>query len=206
MDLKKLKEPFPSKEIKWRIGKTNKDKTRGMALVYIDARAVMDKLDEVLGPQNWQRKHSFGPKGEVLCSIGIKIKDKWIWKSDGAGQTNFEAEKGGLSDAFKRAGVSWGIARYLYNLDSPWVNIDQFGNIKNPPLLPDWALPESERGKKKQDYSKNYDEYQKEENKKESFTCSDCGSEITQAEDSYSKHHYNISLCRKCQKNHKKAV
>jgi hypothetical protein len=38
-----------------------------------------------------------------------------------------EAEKGAISDAFKRAAVMWGIGRYLYDLDSPWVQIEPRG-------------------------------------------------------------------------------
>lgn len=148
MDLRKLKEPFPSKSVQWRVGKTTKDKKRGLALAYIDSRAVMNRLDDIVGPQNWQDKYSFGHNGEIVCSIGIKIGDEWVWKTDGAGQTNFEAEKGGLSDAFKRAGVKWGIGRYLYELEGEWVDLDQYKKIINPPSLPDWALPEKERGKK----------------------------------------------------------
>ena len=32
-----------------------------------------------------------------------------------------------LSDAFKRAAVRWGIGRYLYDLDSPWVALEAAG-------------------------------------------------------------------------------
>jgi len=143
----KLKAPFPSDEVKWRIGATNKDKTRGIALAYVTARAVMDRLDEVVGPENWQRHYEFGNGGTIICSIGIKI-DEWIWKSDGAGQTDFEGIKGGLSDAFKRAAVSWGIARYLYQLEGKWVPVEQKGKsyqLKEEPKLPEWAIPEEEK-------------------------------------------------------------
>tara|TARA_R110000851_G_scaffold284617_1_gene438177 strand:- start:1290 stop:1529 length:240 start_codon:yes stop_codon:yes gene_type:complete len=39
---------------------------------------------------------------------------EWVWKSDGAGETSIEGEKGGFSDAFKRAAVHFGYARELY--------------------------------------------------------------------------------------------
>jgi hypothetical protein len=42
---------------------------------------------------------------------------------NGAGDSDVEAEKGAISDAFKRAAVKWGIGRYLYDLDSPWVDL-----------------------------------------------------------------------------------
>ena len=49
MLLSSLAEPFPSDEIQWRVGSTTKDKKRGMALAYIDARSVMDRLVKVCG-------------------------------------------------------------------------------------------------------------------------------------------------------------
>ena len=42
----------------------------------------------------------------------------WITKTDGAGETDIEGEKGAFSDAFKRAAVHHGVARYLYD-DKP---------------------------------------------------------------------------------------
>jgi len=148
-----LKDPFPSQEIKWRVGATNQEKTKGIALAYIDSRAVMDRLDNVCGEQNWAREHEFGPKGEIICRIGIKChtgqseQSEWVWRSDGASATEFEAVKGGLSDSFKRAAVSWGIARYLYQLKGIWVPIEKRGKsyvLKKTPKLPRWALPTEE--------------------------------------------------------------
>lgn len=125
-NLQALRAPFRADQIYWRIGATTADKSRGMALAYIDARAVMDRLDEVCGPENWQKRYSHAD-AKTICEIGIKIGNEWVWKADGAGDTDHEAAKGALSDAFKRAGVVWGIGRYLYDLSSPWVEIEQAG-------------------------------------------------------------------------------
>jgi Rad52/22 family double-strand break repair protein len=38
-----------------------------------------------------------------------------------------EAEKGALSDAFKRAAVRWGVGRYLYEIKSPWITLEKHG-------------------------------------------------------------------------------
>lgn len=132
IDFNALKAPFPPDMVEWRVGSTSKDKTKGMALAYIDARAVQDRLDEVCGPENWQcRFPHAGTK--TVCEIGVAVRDRdavhWIWKADGAGDTDFEAEKGALSDAFKRAAVKWGIGRYLYDMPAPWVKIDEFKKI-----------------------------------------------------------------------------
>lgn len=123
----RLSAPFMPEEIDWRVGSTNSDKTKGMALAYMDARAVMDRLDSSCGPQNWQCQYT--QAGSIMiCAIGIKFGDDWVWKQDGAGATDFEGEKGTMSDAFKRAAVRWGIGRYLYDIKAPWVAIQPMGS------------------------------------------------------------------------------
>ena len=119
--------PFAAEEIEWRIGSTNGDKTKGMALAYMDARAVMDRFDGVCGPDGWQCNYTMS--GAIaICNIGVLMPSgNWIWKADGAGATDVEGEKGMLSDALKRAAVRWGVGRYLYEMDSPWVAIVQRG-------------------------------------------------------------------------------
>lgn len=118
--------PFPPSQVSWRIGATTQDKTKGIALAYIDARDVMDRLDAVCGPHGWQCDYPHA-NGKTVCRIGIKVGDEWIWKADGAGDSDVEAEKGALSDAFKRAAVRWGIGRYLYDLGETWVAIEPKG-------------------------------------------------------------------------------
>jgi len=124
-----LSSPFDPSEVDWRVGSVTKKDTpspEGMALAYIDARTVMDRLDTVCGPAGWQNRYVM-EGNKTVCEIGIKCGDEWVWKSDGAGDSDVEAEKGALSDAFKRAAVRWGIGRYLYNLKSPWVAVKPFG-------------------------------------------------------------------------------
>jgi hypothetical protein len=122
-----LSEPFPLEYIEWRVGSTNSDKSKGLALCYVDARAVMDRLDSVCGPAGWQCNYSHQTPAVVICNLGILIGDDWVWKADGAGATDVEGEKGMLSDALKRAAVRWGVGRYLYDLKSPWVELEAAG-------------------------------------------------------------------------------
>jgi len=128
--LEKLAAPFPPSQVKWRVGSTSKDKTRGLPLAYVDARLVMQRFDDVLGI-NWQTKIEETPTGRVICSIGVYVQadifNEWVWKSDGAGATDFEGDKGGISDAFKRAAVLWGVGRYLYAVKAPWVELVKDG-------------------------------------------------------------------------------
>lgn len=123
-----LAAPFPPARVRWRVGSTNKAKTRGMVLAYIDSRDVQDRLDQVVHPQNW-RAHIEHQGPVAVCTLEIWCPDRSIWiaKSDGAGATAFEGDKGRISDAFKRSAVHWGVGRYLYGLDSPWVDVEQRG-------------------------------------------------------------------------------
>jgi hypothetical protein len=136
MNLDDLRKPFDPAAISWRVGSTTKDKTKGMALAYIDARDVQDRLDAVCGVGGWQCRYVPMHDKKTVCEVGVWVEHpgfagpnrpaEWIWKADGAGDSDVEAEKGALSDAFKRAAVRWGVGRYLYDLDSPWVELETY--------------------------------------------------------------------------------
>ena len=128
MDISKLSAPFPSTSISWRVGATNKEKTKCIALAYIDARDVMERLDAVVGPQDWQALYPHA-NGKTSCKIGINFNGEWVWKENGCGDSQVEAEKGAFSDAFKRSAVLWGIGRYLYDMPNIWVKMDEWKQI-----------------------------------------------------------------------------
>jgi hypothetical protein len=117
-----LERPFPENKVKWRkaFGKNQ----QGKMLAYVNARDVQQRLDDVLGINNWQTRFPF----PGCCELSIRIDGEWITKSDCADETNIEAAKGQASDSFKRAASAHGIARYLYSIT---------GNE-----LPEWATPE----------------------------------------------------------------
>ena len=120
----RLADPFATSEVKWRVGGRNREKTRGQALAYIDARAVMERLDEVLTPPMWSDEYRYVAEEKVvMCRLSLCIGGEWVSKEDGAEPSDIEPGKGAISDAFKRAGVKWGVARYLYSLSMPWVEL-----------------------------------------------------------------------------------
>lgn len=124
----RLAAPFPVDRVSWRVGSTNAEKTRGMALAYVDARDVQDRLNEVLTPAGWECEYTPMSDKTKCCAITIHVPGIGARrKANGAGETDYEAEKGAFSDAFKRAAVLWGVGRYLYDLGSPWVEIEQRG-------------------------------------------------------------------------------
>lgn len=137
----RLEFPFPPAAVSWRIGRKSKDGKKAALLAYIDARDVMERLDRAAGFGNWQCRYSLAVDGLLICDIGIRVDGEWLWRANGAGDTQVEAEKGKCSDAFKRAAVVWGVGRYLYGLPSPYVEIDQYGKWDKDPELPKWATP-----------------------------------------------------------------
>jgi len=149
---KKLSTPFAPSKVSWRVGRKKKDNPlQGTALCYIDARDVMARLDEVCGPAGWMDSYTETARGRLLCTISIRVNDEWISKSDGAGDTQVEGEKGAISDAFKRAAVKWGVGRYLYDIEAQWVDLDKWGGIlptsrqKLEKALPGSRIPDIER-------------------------------------------------------------
>lgn len=121
----RLSAEFPREAVSWRAQSMAKDGDKALALCYIDARDVMDRLDEVVGAENWSDSYDVHPN-VTICTIAIKTESGWVSKSDGAGDTDVEAEKGRISDALKRAAVHWGVGRYLYAIPSPWVPCDSW--------------------------------------------------------------------------------
>lgn len=117
VDLERLRAPFPDADIDWKMQRSGVRNNEPWAIVvpYVDARAIMNRLDEVAGPENWQARFVPTASG-MLCELSIRIADEWITKMDGSEETEFEAFKGGISKALVRAAVHWGIGRELYNL------------------------------------------------------------------------------------------
>lgn len=117
----KLSAPFPVDAIHWRAQSITQDKSKALALAYLDARDVMNRLDDVVGPAGWTDTYEETPSGRLICRLSVLTPDGvWVMKSDGAGDTDVEGQKGAISDAFKRAAVKWGIGRYLYDLGNVW--------------------------------------------------------------------------------------
>lgn len=117
----------------WKTGQ-DLDK-KASCVAYIDARDVQNLLDKVVWPENWSSDF-YEAKGKLFCKIGIRMNGEWIYKSDSGaleGSDFVEAEttsKGESSDAFKRAGVMWGIGRFLYDMEIQWIDSATYTKYK----------------------------------------------------------------------------
>lgn len=142
---KELMRPFPPERLHWRLGATNAKKnngvpTKGIALAYINARDVMGRLDDVFGPFGWETNLR-EVAGTCACSLTVHVDGRVITRTDTAGQTDVEGEKGAASTALRRAAAQFGVGRYLYMLPNVWVDVKDYKF--DPPKLPAWALPEN---------------------------------------------------------------
>ena len=96
-------------------------------LVYVDARAIQDRLDSVFGAFNWQTAYRKEGEG-FICTLSVQVqkdgKYEWISKEDGSPESDVEGYKGGISTAFKRvASAGFGMGRYLYESDNIYVDL-----------------------------------------------------------------------------------
>jgi len=139
-----LSGPFDPSEVKFKpqIVKNN----RALAIAYVDVRLVEDRLDEVLGVENWQDDYEILTDGSVACRLRVFLGGQWVTKMD-VGSPSEQPDggdrmKAAFSDALKRAAVKFGIGRYLYRLPHQWVEYDPAKKqIVQPPQLPVFALP-----------------------------------------------------------------
>ena len=141
IDLSRLRDFFDESDVDWKPIAVSKKTGQALAAAYISNRAIMDRLDEVCGPENWQNEYKPGPGGGVICGLSIRVGDAWVTKWDGAENTDVEAVKGGLSTSMRRAAVQWGVGRYLYRIPSQWVPVDQHGRLSQKPKIPSEFLP-----------------------------------------------------------------
>lgn len=139
-----LAAPFDLREVRFKPAVVSGN--RALALAYVDARVIQDRLDDVLGVTGWQDEYECLPDGSVVCRLRLRIGEEWITKMDVGGQSEQPDEgdrrKAAFSDALKRAAVKFGIGRYLYRLPSQWVDYDpKKRQFVHAPTLPPSALP-----------------------------------------------------------------
>lgn len=140
-----LAQPFPPGEVQWRVETLSRDKRRALVVPYVDARTVLDRLDEVLGSEGWQDSY------QVLLAEGgnyaVKCRLSLVMPHSGPASAGTQLEvskedvgegdslKAAFSDALKRAAVKFGIGRYLYRLDKQWVDYDPESEAFEAPRL-----------------------------------------------------------------------
>ena len=134
-----LAAPFDPKDLKTRPGRA------GMTFTYADARAVAQRLDDVLGIVGWQFEVSVADtaRGVVKGSLAIVVEGKTVIHED-FGYPNStqddEPLKSAASDALRRCAAQVGVGRSLY---SPEKGVAVAPLMFTRPNVPHIAKPEA---------------------------------------------------------------
>lgn len=80
MNYELFREPFNPAEVEWGIGESGIKQDGSVwakCFAYVSNRAIQDKLDKVVGPENWQT-HVW----DSDVGIAIRIAGEWVWKKE----------------------------------------------------------------------------------------------------------------------------
>lgn len=146
----RLADPFDPRFLKLKPQCVGKDKATALAVVYYDARLVMDRLDAVLGVDGWQDDYEVLADGSVVCRLRLRIGGEWVTRTDVGGQSEQpdggDRLKAAFSEALKRAAVKFGVGRYVYAIPAQWLAYDERRRqITGLPRLREEFLPAAMR-------------------------------------------------------------
>ncbi len=113
-----LHAPFPWDTLEVRPGSVRKDGSGALVLAYADPRVYQARLDDIVGPAQWNVE--FAPWGDhkLICRLTIFGVVKCS-----TGEADLQDKNAGTvaeAQAFKRACVAFGLGRYLYDLPQIW--------------------------------------------------------------------------------------
>ncbi|MBC8737291.1 hypothetical protein F6X40_10770 [Paraburkholderia sp. UCT31] len=123
--LAELLAPFPLSQIEWRTSVNKNDPTQGLAVPCVKFGGLTERLDHVLGAQNWKNEFDQGPNETIRCKLAFRIGSDWLAK---------EHCSTVAQDAFVRAATMWGLGRYLHRVEPQSVELHD-GRLKKTPSL-----------------------------------------------------------------------
>jgi hypothetical protein len=122
---KALRAPFKVNQLYW-VGGVD-----GPYTVHINVHDVENRLDCVMGIENWQDRYE-EVSGRLICYLSLRCDGEWITKSDGILEKHSGGFRTDISEAFKRAAKKFGVGKYLHYLPKD----------SSPTNIPRWAVPD----------------------------------------------------------------
>jgi hypothetical protein len=122
-----LLEPFRMEFIDLKPGAVARENDSALALFYADPRAYMERLDEVVGPDNWSARYTIQSSQHasgMICALTILGITKMDVADFDPGDTP-NVVTSAAAQCFKRAAVNFGLGRYLYSLPQIWADFDK---------------------------------------------------------------------------------
>ena len=121
-------------DVEWRVD-GQIDNGGGCRVVpYLDAPTVARYLDGWVGPFNWRDEYEAVKQGALWCHLEVREpgSDEWIRKTDLGTASNFEPDKGIVSDAFKRVAMrKWRIGANVLDLPNIRLQRGQFDTYES---------------------------------------------------------------------------
>ena len=131
--VEELSAPFEPHEVSFRAGAVNKERTKALALAYVDPRRYQRRLDEAAAGR-WETKYEHELIGGVLivAHAGLAIDGLWRWEvgeellpsAEDMDRYGANAYATVTAQGFKRACTAWGLGRHLYFAPMEWVAYD----------------------------------------------------------------------------------
>lgn len=122
-----LRKPFPLEAHSFVPKATTRDKTRALALAYVDPRTYTERLDEVVGLGGWSREYDIIPaNGRVMVICRVTVLGHTFQNGGECRADDENALTSAMAQAFKRAcsDSPLGLGRYLYSLPQWWAGYD----------------------------------------------------------------------------------
>lgn len=119
-----LAKPFAPEVVQFKPGATTKDKSRALALAYVDSREYQRRLTEVFG-LGWSDRYTVAQmdnKIVVTCELTLGQVTRCDVGECALSDPN--AATIAKAQSFKRACAAFGLGAYLYDLPSRWVAYD----------------------------------------------------------------------------------
>jgi hypothetical protein len=133
---------FDVKDVDFKPQTFSKDGQKCLAIAFVDPRRYQERLDDVVGIANWSVEYrSIGEstqvekpnapsvtRGAVVARISVFDPDtgrtivrEEVGEFDGTGMAMYPTAS---AQAFKRACVTLGLGRYLYDLPQTWAQVE----------------------------------------------------------------------------------
>lgn len=119
---------FPIEDVEFKPQTMSKDGTKALAIAYVDPRAYQRRLDDVVGVANWWVEYRSLGERAIIARItitdpetGLKVIREEVGEFDDKGLAQWPTAS---AQAFKRACVTLGLGRYLYDLPQTWVSVE----------------------------------------------------------------------------------
>jgi len=118
--------PFDPQDVDFKPQTMSKDGNKALAIAFVDPRRYQERLSQVFGVAGWSVEYRELGEKAIIAKLTIRTPDGQVVREEvGEFEDGDKARYPSASaQAFKRACVTLGIGRYLYDLPQTWVTVE----------------------------------------------------------------------------------